>query len=111
MRGKKETVRIPVNGSYAIEVDNYNWTVLRMGVKGKKAKTPGEVSEFTLSHHHNLSHAIQGIIADKTRRDEVDMSSLPAYLTWYESISHSLADRVLRQRDVLKEALKINSVM
>jgi len=111
MAGKKVIQRIPVNGKYMIEVDGQNWVVIRLGERGERAKTPGEGTEKAISYHHNLSQAIQAIVRDKQIRGDADMSSLPAYLAWHEATIHSLADRVLRQKELLKEAFALNGVM
>lgn len=113
MSGSKKIARIPINGSYLLEVDTQQWTVIRIGVAGERSKKPGEYTETALSFHHNLPQAIQGIIADKTRRDDIDMSSLPAYLSWYESTSHSIVDRILnyKNKELLKEAYELNGVI
>jgi len=78
--------------------------------KKKGSKNLGKVYDYPHSYHHDLGKALECIVKQKTN-DKEDISSLSAYLAWHESTIHSLADRVLRQRAALTEAMEINKVM
>ena len=103
---------IQVDDDYIILVDQQNWIVTRiMTNKTEGSKNKGKKYERSVTYHHDLGRAIDGIIQDRIRKEEPVIESLPAYLAWYESTLHSITDRVLRQKKRLKEALELNKVM
>jgi len=103
-------VRIPVDDDYVIIVDDYNWQVTRIKTWGGESKHEGEKYETPVAFCHDLTKAIYMIVKYKAN-EHGDFKSIEAYLSWQESTIHSLADRVLRQRKVLSEALELNGVM
>ena len=106
----KLEVRIPVDDDYVIIVDDLNWQVTRIKTRGDKSEHEGDKYERPEAYCHDLTKALYRIVKYKAL-DHGDFESMKAYLSWQESQVHSLADRVLRQRKRLAEAVELNGVM
>jgi len=105
----KPLIRLSVDDDYVIIIDSQNWMVASIRTY-KKGGHIGERYEQLEAYHHNLSGALEYIVRQKAKEGHPD-GSVKAYLAWQESTIHSLADRVLRQRKQLSEALELNGVM
>ena len=106
---KKTSGIIEVDEDFFIEVDSSNWVVWRRVIISK-GETKGEEKWIDEAFCHDLSAALKNIIRLKSEMN-VAVSSISDYLSWHDTTYHSIADRVLRQRKELSEALELNKVM
>ena len=112
MRQKKNIVSMPIDKIYHLEIDHSNWTVVKTNVnKTEGHKHFGKTYETTVGYYHDLGKAVLGVAQDMTRDGEADTKSMSIYLSWHEATVHSIGDRILRQKEALKEALELNKVM
>lgn len=108
MRSKDNTV-IQVDHDFAIEVEEHNWTVLHRGnIKRKTGIIEKEWKE--IGYCADFPAALKFILKHKTFLNE-SVVSVRDYLSWYESNTHTMLDRVLRKDEELKVALDRNGVL
>jgi len=107
---------IEIDEHFRIDVDAHNWKVMRhREVEERDPKTKEKTGRVrhewdAIAFCVDLGAALHFIMKQKAYFgfDTVRINDL---LSWWESISHSILDRVIREKKVLKQALEYNGVI
>ena len=105
----KKSFTLSVDKEYSIVVDEFNWTVIQKK-DVKSGDNKGDIRNTAVAYCHDLPGALRSIVRDMTFKS-APTRSIPAYLSWYDSTIHSVANRVLEQRETLCEAYELNKAI